>query len=96
MLSRVISSAVRARPAKNVGVNALAVVTVLYDMPIVPVVTYPWEGSKLTASAWCVSRDGSALRAVDKSEVRSPSRLDLLVLPALPVCHFSYVNPQWM
>ena len=95
MLSLAISSAVRARPAKKI-VNALAVVTVLYDMPTVPVSAWPWEGSKTTASALFVSRDGSALRAVDKSEVLSPSRLDLLVPPALPVRHFSYINPQWM
>ena len=78
MQSLIISWAVCARLAlinKYAGANVLAVETVMCDTSIIPAPVGARIRVEIMASARCVSRDGSARRAVDKSEVTSPWRL---------------------
>ena len=78
MQSLIISWAVCARLAlvkKYAGANVLAVGTVICDTSIILVLAGTRKRREIMVSARCVSRDGSARRAVDKSEVTSPWRV---------------------
>ena len=80
MQSLIISWAVCARLAmlnKSTGANVLAVGTVICDTSIIPVPAGARKRREIIVSARYVYRDGSARRAVDKSEVTSPWRLHL-------------------